>query len=390
MKKIIISTIFVHVIMQISAQINVDINGNVGIGSNLNNYYSQLSVNGAGLNSATVHVNTTNRENGVYSVNYATNSDWTFAFYGKSYIADKKHVGLSGLATNNTPINMGRSFGVIGYSANSTNGYNYGVFGGLGGFQNGGAIVGSINYPWGFGYAINGRYAGFFEGPVMATEAIIAPSFVVPSSTTNITNVSILNNERSYEGIMSLIPVEYEQAHSVELEPEVMDTISFETMSQIERVIAEKKATSHPLFGLVAEEVEKVYPELVHKDSKGNLGVDYIGLIPLLIQTVQQLDAEVKSLRTEEENEKIGSLIGQNVQLSVNGSCNIEYTIPEVVKLARLNIYGISGKLVDSYMLEGRGNGTFSVDTRKLGKGIYIYTLIADGYSIDSHQMIVQ
>ena len=126
-----------------------------------------------------------------------------------------------------------------------------------------------------------------------------------------------------------------------------------------------------------------------------------MGLIPLLIQTVQQLDAEVKTLKYAEEATKgcgsdfgTGSVenadIGKNVYISDNGTCEIEYALLDAVRSARLYIYSISGRLAESRTIEGRGNGKLSIDTSKLSKGIYIYTVIADGQSVTSRQMIVQ
>ena len=372
-----------------SAQLTVDVNGYIGIGDTITSYNSQLSVNGAGLNNATVFVNTGNREYGIYSENIITN-----------IMSNLNRVGVLGYAKHLNASGVGRCIGVLGSAANCSNGYNYGVFGVLEGLQNGGAIVGTISKTLPLYPSINGRYAGYFVGPVLATGIITAPNITVPSSAANVTDVSNLDSERSYQGIMSLTPVEYKQVYSEELGSEVLDTISSESMAELEKMVSEKKASERPHFGFIAEDVQKVYPELVHEDSEGGLSVDYIGLIPLLIQTVQQLDAEVKALRGEGGLVKgmgpetgmgdFGANSSKEVQLSTNGSCESEYMLPDAVKSARLYIYSISGKLVDSCNIDVRGNGKLTVDTSKLGKGIYIYTLIADGQPISSRQMIVQ
>ena len=79
-----------------------------------------------------------------------------------------------------------------------------------------------------------------------------------------------------------------------------------------------------------------------------------------------------------------------DIQISNNGLCEIEYTLPDAVKSAKLFIYSISGKLIESRIIDERGAGKLSVDTSKLNKGIYIYTVMADGQSVISRQMIVQ
>lgn len=381
------------------AQLTVDINGNVGIGDTLTNYDSQLSINGAGINTATVYSQTDSRLYSIFSENKSTNTDWTFAYYGKSFITAGIHVGLYGLATAGSALSRGRAIGVLGYATNATRGYNYGLFGGLGGTQNGAAVAGSINQPWGLSSPINGRYAGYFDGPVYSTSSLTALNYLVPSGSTNITDVRELEGERSYQGIMSIIPIEYKSAVKQSVDPEVMDTISSETMTQLNKIFSESEKSARPHFGLIAEDVQKIYPELVHEDANGTLCVDYIGLIPLLIKTIQQLGEEVKELRYAEEaskgfdsynNNEFFIAPKQNVQLTNNGICEIEYTLPDKFKSAKVFIYSISGNLVKNYNLEESGDGKLSIDTRLMNKGIYIYTIIVDGHSICSRQLIVE
>ena len=50
-------------------------------------------------------------------------------------------------------------------------------------------------------------------------------------------------------------------------------------------------------FGVMAQEVEKVLPELVHERPDGFKTVDYIKLIPFLIEEVKRLSAEVEELK---------------------------------------------------------------------------------------------
>ena len=50
-------------------------------------------------------------------------------------------------------------------------------------------------------------------------------------------------------------------------------------------------------FGIMAQEVEKVLPELVHERPDGFKSVDYVKLIPYLIEEVKRLDAEVEELK---------------------------------------------------------------------------------------------
>ena len=63
-------------------------------------------------------------------------------------------------------------------------------------------------------------------------------------------------------------------------------------------------------LGVIAQEVEKVLPELVYTDDKGFKSVDYIKLTPVLIEAVKELKAEKDALETtvaaqQKENEEM-------------------------------------------------------------------------------------
>ena len=49
--------------------------------------------------------------------------------------------------------------------------------------------------------------------------------------------------------------------------------------------------------GVIAQEVQKVLPEIVTERTNGYLGVDYKRIIPLLIESVKELKQEVEILK---------------------------------------------------------------------------------------------
>src|SRR5262249_22135035 len=63
-------------------------------------------------------------------------------------------------------------------------------------------------------------------------------------------------------------------------------------------------------YGLVAEEVERVLPELVGADDQGYKTVDYTKLPLMLLQAVKELKAENESLkrRLQEQEERLRRL----------------------------------------------------------------------------------
>jgi hypothetical protein len=62
-----------------------------------------------------------------------------------------------------------------------------------------------------------------------------------------------------------------------------------------------KKANSGLQTGLIAQEVQKIFPELVETDSEGYLSVNYIGLIPHLLEAIKDLKSQVEAYRTNDE-----------------------------------------------------------------------------------------
>lgn len=52
-------------------------------------------------------------------------------------------------------------------------------------------------------------------------------------------------------------------------------------------------------LGLIAQEVQKVLPELVHEDVEGYLSVAYANMVGVLIEAVKDLSARVKELEKE-------------------------------------------------------------------------------------------
>ncbi len=49
-------------------------------------------------------------------------------------------------------------------------------------------------------------------------------------------------------------------------------------------------------FGLMAQDVERIFPNLVSKDESGYLSLNYTELIPVLINAVQEQNEKIKKL----------------------------------------------------------------------------------------------
>jgi len=68
-------------------------------------------------------------------------------------------------------------------------------------------------------------------------------------------------------------------------------------------------------YGLIAEEVAEVYPELVIRDEKGRIdGVRYDELGPMLLNEVQQQAAEIRELK-EQQAQQLRDMQQMRVEL---------------------------------------------------------------------------
>ena len=56
-------------------------------------------------------------------------------------------------------------------------------------------------------------------------------------------------------------------------------------------------------IGFIAEEVQKIYPELVGKDSNGKIsGINYAKMVSVLVKSVQEQQNEIDTLNNELDN----------------------------------------------------------------------------------------
>nr|WKN36507.1 tail fiber domain-containing protein [Tunicatimonas sp. TK19036] len=64
----------------------------------------------------------------------------------------------------------------------------------------------------------------------------------------------------------------------------------------------ENQFGNKPQIGLIAQEVEKVYPELVQTRSDGYKGVNYEGLIPVLVEAAKAQQDSIHALQTQNQS----------------------------------------------------------------------------------------
>jgi hypothetical protein len=172
----------------------------------------------------------------------------------------------------------------------------------------------------------------------------------------------------------------------------------------------------------VADELKKVFPELVQnavkpaeydrEDRTKEISpeveyeaVNYQGLIPVLIASVQELKAENDGLRGEvaelrqmmqelknsrtSTTSASSAYLEQNSPNPVRSTTSIRYHIPETSTSAILNITNAKGQIVKTITLSNRGAGQINLNTQGLASGAYNYTLYVDGKQADSKRLVI-
>ncbi|GHV25493.1 hypothetical protein FACS1894176_04080 [Bacteroidia bacterium] len=75
-----------------------------------------------------------------------------------------------------------------------------------------------------------------------------------------------------------------------------------EFFDNLEKELAEKSQLTN---GFLAQELQQVFPDLVHEDKDGLLSVDYIGLIPIIVESIKEqqqlIDAQSKKIKELEQ-----------------------------------------------------------------------------------------
>ena len=176
-----------------------------------------------------------------------------------------------------------------------------------------------------------------------------------------------------------------------------------------EYVVPEKKAAvALPEYGYLAQELKEIFPDLVSQDSEGYYSVNYIGLIPVIVEALKDQRIEIETQREQIKQLvkllEIKSIDGkmfaesgitdlpvllQNTPNPFNVQTEIGYYIPASVGNANIYIYDIYGYLQRSITISERGSGAVILQASALGAGIYVYTLICDGKPVDTKQMIL-
>ena len=376
---------------------------------------------------------------GIYVDNTYSNWGTSWGMYLKNTGSSGAGGSLYGIQVTNVDLNMnGQLYGIHLSNTKTTGGNNiYGVYStnlhansAVGGDVYGAYLYAKSVNPSSMVYGIysevsggnNNTYSGYFKGGKVYVQgtldvngfAYVNGQNVLTSDERLKSNIKPLFDEKeklyllqgkSYIKMLPTSPIEEEDSLMGKREIEIVE---------------------FPEYGYLAQELKEVFPDLVKQNSNGYYGVNYIGLIPIIVEALkdqrkdQQLESEKKQteindlkVQINEQREQIKQLVKlldlkaineklfedngieslpillQNTPNPFNQATEIGYFIPENVNSANIYIYDINGFQERNIPIYERGKGATTLQASALQAGIYFYTLICDGKPVDTKQMIL-
>ena len=379
-----------------NAQLTVDANGKVGVGiETYESINSQLAVNGRGETGVAMHINT-NELTGL-KIKHSSPSGPNYGIYVDNTASGFESYGVFGCNSRVSTTSSYASYGVAGIASGSNNGYNFGVAG----FLNesyGAGVFGTSTSALG-GFSINGAYAGFFHGDVYTTGSINTAILLTPSDYRLKKDIATVSNN-CLDNVLGMNVVEYKYKQR---EFEAADDTTSNKKSRAAWYNEESSVLKNKHYGLIAQELQEIYPDLVVEGEDGYLGVNYIEIIPLLVRSIQELNAKIeqyenggspikKAASRSAEATDIDAVVNtlyQNEPNPFTVSTVIRCDVSEEVVKADLYIYNMNGEQIAEYTVAERGATSITIDGGSLNAGMYLYALIADGKVIDTKRMIL-
>ncbi|MDR0940953.1 MAG: tail fiber domain-containing protein [Bacteroidales bacterium] len=181
------------------------------------------------------------------------------------------------------------------------------------------------------------------------------------------------------------------------------------------QITSKRETVSKPTFGFVAQELEKIFPELVKAPDEADeyYNVNYIAMIPILVEAIKEQQKMIVTLQEKLEsketinilksgeipaiqemrlsnNAKIETLtLYQNAPNPFNERTTVTCYVPQHIQQVQLCVYNMQGMQVQCITITERGTVAIEIEAGALSAGIYSYVLLADGAASETKQMIL-
>lgn len=329
-----------------------------------------------------IEVNASN--NAVKTTLTPTSNADMYGIFSQSTLSLAGFVANNGYGITHQDINTAQnsSIAIRGFSAGNVQ--SIGVYGNAGSNQTAYGVYGTA--------AGVTAWAGYFAGDVKATGVFVSSDAKLKE------NIKDLSNP--LDVVLKLSPKTYSYKQS-------------EEFLGLNMPKGDK-------FGLIAQELEKVLPELVKTsvnpeitDPNGKMisrrfeykSVDYISIIPFLIggmkqqqKEIEELKAQLSAIRGSGKVTGLGndvstmspSVLYQNNPNPFDQGTIIKYALNANISQAYVMIFDMTGAIVKRYDLDPKSkDGEVAVNAKDLKPGMYIYSLITDNKEVDTKRMII-
>lgn len=212
-------------------------------------------------------------------------------------------------------ISNDNNFGVLGVVKNlgNTHGRYYGLCGitekqGVANYHGGTGIFGADNgFALTYPNNISGEYAGYFVGHVRVTNSLTAMSLFTPTDSRLCSSMTSMSERKesgkeTLENLLKINVVEYNLKSR--LDSYIPNDIDSEKAEELKEEIMflkkeDQQLTARRHIGIVGQELQKIYPNVVYEGQDGYLSVNYLEMVPLLIRSIQELKQEMDELKEQ-------------------------------------------------------------------------------------------
>lgn len=158
--------------------------------------------------------------------------------------------------------------------------------------------------------------------------------------------------------------------------------------------------------GFIAQELEKVLPHLVATGSDGSKAVNYMELMPYLVEAIKEQQNQIKEQQSQinelkeqlsnnfksQNNDLIKFENTKIINVSPNPSndvITVSLNIEKGIQSAKLMVHDLNGTVLSSLNINERDtNIAKTLQKDNFGKGIYIVDLVINGKSIDTKKIV--
>ena len=324
-------------------------------------------------------------------------------------VASTKAVGIQGIGNSATT-----SIGVLGTASSDSGTKSIGILGGI--YQSiistGAAVYGTVYNDMGTGLSTGDKYAGFFNGNVKVAGSITTTSTIQgallgeSAGSSNGQEGQALRGMSVAGSLSGLHVTTYQKerpAMPVEETIFDLDGDSSKVMETPELDIMDEQFYTKSHYALDADRLEEVFPDLVYVNKDGSKVINYVEMIPLLVQSINELNEKIEVLEGQASGRKAAAVRGttgvdgssisqnklyQNTPNPFKETTTIRFTLTDDAKDAYICIFDMTGKPVKKLPISS-GTDSISFGGYEIGEGMFLYSLIVNGQEVDTKRMII-